>query len=290
MCYSDEAATALTMHKWVTSSRLLFDVCGNGDCRLNVASSRLGPSRTTAQPTSPQVPIQYLDSAPAVATTTCREASTSNAPKYSSLQEHGLYGDSPTSYTTPGAADRRAGYDLVGQPADENWQAAVPSQLLKDSMFDQDGMGGQQSEGLGDGSAQPTFTSQHGAAEGPAGSPVARDPWPFVVVPSQREAIQKLAAKRAALEALRSPAPSSQSAFRAAGQRHNVFGARPFVSRLQSYPELQCACDSLLPPALSLKGCSFATSVHHHTVQSTIPTFYVLCSILRVHEPLCRHT
>lgn len=221
------------MHKWTTSSRLLFDLLGNGDCRLNAAPSRLGPSRTTAQPTSPQVPIQYLDSAPAVATTpaTRHGASTNNAPGYPSLQAHDSYEDSPT-YSTPGAANGGAGYDLDGQQADENWQGAVPSPLLKDRMFDQSGMGGQQSQGPGDGSAQPAFTSQEGASEGPAGSPVTRDSRPFVMVPSQREAIKKLAAKRVALEALRSPAPSSQSPFRAAGLRHNVFGACPSVSRL----------------------------------------------------------
>lgn len=126
-------------------------------------------------------------------------------------------------HTAPDAKDYDAGYDLNGQ-AEDNWQNVAPSPMLDDRMFGQDSMGGQQSEGCGNESAEHTSTSQQSASEESAGSLVARASQPFAMPDSQQEAIKRRAAKRATLAGVASPARTVDSPSRAYGLQHDILG------------------------------------------------------------------
>lgn len=225
-----EAITCVpVMHKLVSSGFCFSALLGTDDCRLNPLLSRLGPSRTMAQPTPPQLRMQFLNSAPSVAASPAVAppqplSSSSHSPDSTTRLAHPTYGSyetSPTFNTTPDAY-HTPGLDIDGQQAEDQWQDAAPSPKF-DRMFGQHGSSSQQPRASVHGLADYAPSSQQSA--GPADSPVAGASQHLKVNASQRDAIKRLAAKRAALSGFASPASSFQSPSRAAGLHHNtLFG------------------------------------------------------------------
>ena len=185
---------------------------------------------------------------------------------------NGSYGDSPVSSASPLDAYHDAVYDLGGPQDDDQWQDAVSSPEFEDRMFGQNGLDGQRSEGLQNGTPNGVPTSQPAALEGPADSPVANGSQHLSVDGSKREAIKRLVAKRAALSGFASPSPSFQAPSRAAGLHHTtLLGVCAFISNLVHLLSCRMSCQAVRQP-IHPRCCHIFTSTFTYKHALTLPS------------------